>query len=278
MTGWRDAWRYADLRIVLPLTWAMLVVLFFSFSSGKRGVYILPALPAVCLAMAPVLVQKWSRAGLRRVLFGLALSIGILCLLLGGYVFAMPTLRADWNALYGVDAPAPLLTIGLLTILCCGLARVKHAAVAWFATLIIVLSITGLWINPAMNSIRSSEAFVRHVESLSAGAVEFGCVGCREENLLMSRRPSVNFGHARWLDWEQEADDAAAWFAQREGRVLLVNEGVRQRCFADSTQQALQDGNREAWFLISAGVDAACVQRGDAAAALSYTPRSKGNR
>jgi 4-amino-4-deoxy-L-arabinose transferase-like glycosyltransferase len=272
VTTWRGAWRAGELRIVLPLIWALLVLLFFSISSGKRGVYILPALPAVCLAMAPVLVQQWSRAGVRRVLFGLALAIGVLCLLLGGYVLAMPKLRAEWLSLYGIDAPGPLLSIGVLTVLCCAIARVKYAGVAWFATLAVVLSIAGLWINPAMNPIRSSEAFVRRVEAMTAGAAELGCVGCKEEYLLMSQRVTVNFGHARWQDWEQEADDAAAWFAQKAGRVLLVNDRVRQRCFADNTQRALQDGNREAWFLIGAGVDSACVQRGDASAALTYTP------
>ncbi|HSD68479.1 MAG TPA: glycosyltransferase family 39 protein, partial [Woeseiaceae bacterium] len=98
-TGWRDALRSRDLRTALLLSWALLLLLFFSMSSGKRGVYILPALPAVCLAMAPVLVRKWSRPGLRRVLLGLSLSIGLLCLLSGAYLLAMPQQRSDMAAL-----------------------------------------------------------------------------------------------------------------------------------------------------------------------------------
>lgn len=270
--GWRDSWRSRDLRIALLLAWALLVLLFFSMSSGKRGVYILPALPAVCLAMAPVLVQKWSRVGLRRVLLGLALLIGLLSLLSGAYLLAMPHLRSDLAARFGIDPPGPLLGIGLLTLFWCALTRVRHAYVAWLGTLATVLIIVGLWINPAINPVRSSEAFVRRVEGLTASVAEFGCVTCREENLLMSQRVTVNFGHARWSDWEQEADDAAAWFAGKPGRMLLVNERVRQRCFAHSTLQPLQDGNREPWFLISAGVHADCVRRGHASAALTYIP------
>jgi 4-amino-4-deoxy-L-arabinose transferase-like glycosyltransferase len=57
----------------------VLVVLFFSFSTGKRGVYILPALPAFCLILAPVLVQLWTRAGVRRVFLGLAVFISAVC-------------------------------------------------------------------------------------------------------------------------------------------------------------------------------------------------------
>ena len=43
-----------------------LVVLFFSLSSGKRGVYILPALPAVALASAPYLIELTQRRAVQR--------------------------------------------------------------------------------------------------------------------------------------------------------------------------------------------------------------------
>ena len=148
------------------------------------------------------------------------------------------------------------------------------AAVVWLATLATVLVVFGLWVNPAMNPIRSSEAFVRRIEALTTSVSELGCVACREENLLMSHRVTANFGHARWGDWEQQADDAAAWFAEKPGRVLLVNERVQQRCFADSTVQPLEDGNRDRWFLVSESVAADCVARGNSAAALTYVPRN----
>jgi hypothetical protein len=205
-------------------------------------------------------------------LFALALFIGVLCLASAAYLLAMPPIRSDLAALYGVDPPGPLLCIGLIIIVCCAPTRLRFAPVAWFGALATVLMVLGLWVNPAMNPIRSSEAFVGRVEAMTASVPEFGCVSCREENLLMSRRVTVNFGHARWSDWQQEADDAAAWFAEKPGRMLLVNGRVRQRCFADSTLQALQDGNREPWFLVRAGVEADCVQRGHSAAALTYKP------
>ncbi len=270
--AWRDAWRSRDLRIALLLVWALLVLLFFSLSSGKRGVYILPALPAVCLAMAPVLVHIWSRPGIRRVLLRLSLFIGFMCLLSAAYLLALPQQRLDLAALYGIDPRGPFFCMGFLNVLWCALARLRYAAVAWLAMLATVLIILGLWVNPAMNSIRSSEAFVRRVEASTTSFPELGCVACREENLLMSHRVTVNFGHARWSDWKQEADDAAAWFAEKPGRVLLINARVQQRCFDNSTLQALRDGNRDPWFLISAGVDTDCVRRGHAAAALRYDP------
>ncbi|MEJ7746857.1 MAG: glycosyltransferase family 39 protein, partial [Luteimonas sp.] len=50
---WRDAWCTRDARVWLPLAWALLVLLFFSASPGKRDMYILPMLPMVALAAAP---------------------------------------------------------------------------------------------------------------------------------------------------------------------------------------------------------------------------------
>ena len=51
---WRNALRSFDLRIALLSSWIVLVVLFFSFSTGKRGVYVLPAVPAFALALCAI--------------------------------------------------------------------------------------------------------------------------------------------------------------------------------------------------------------------------------
>jgi 4-amino-4-deoxy-L-arabinose transferase-like glycosyltransferase len=53
--GWRNRLRRADGRYLLLLGWVLLVVLFFSLSTGKRKVYVFPALPALALAAAPLM-------------------------------------------------------------------------------------------------------------------------------------------------------------------------------------------------------------------------------
>jgi 4-amino-4-deoxy-L-arabinose transferase-like glycosyltransferase len=270
---WRDAWRGRDLRIGLLLSWVLLVVVFFSFSTGKRGVYVLPALPAFCLASAPYLLQFWSRVGVRRVLLGLAMLVSLICLSAAVYTLLIPDLRAQTTQLYGIDPPGPLLCIGVLSAVWCALTRVKQGALAWFGALLVVLTVVGLWINPAMDSIRSSKDFVRRVEALTFAIPELGLVGYSEEHLLMSRRTTVNFGHSRWREWQQEADDAAAWLVAKPGRRLLVDDAVKQRCFMQHNGPAVPDGNGEAWYLVSSEhVAADCVRRGHAEVALIYTP------
>ncbi|NDB25610.1 MAG: hypothetical protein EB021_09250, partial [Gammaproteobacteria bacterium] len=63
---WRDDWRERRMAIWLPLLWALLVIAFFSLSTGKRGVYVLPALPALVMAAAPHLPQLFVRRSVQR--------------------------------------------------------------------------------------------------------------------------------------------------------------------------------------------------------------------
>ena len=63
----------------------MLVLLFFSFSPGKRDVYILPALPMTVLALAPLLPGLLRRRGVR-------IAVCALTVLLAGSL----TIAAAW--------------------------------------------------------------------------------------------------------------------------------------------------------------------------------------
>ena len=69
------------------------------------------------------------------------------------------------------------------------------------------------------------------VEQAAAGIAELGLVGAKEQYLLQLRRPSINFGHARWREKEAEAADAAAWHAAGEGRGVLIGSVGREGMF-----------------------------------------------
>ena len=84
---WVTDCRARRAEVGLFLGWAALVVLFFSLSPGKRGIYILPALPALALAAAAHLpeVLRLRRVGIASLVLaglfaiaGLALSIAYL--------------------------------------------------------------------------------------------------------------------------------------------------------------------------------------------------------
>ena len=70
--AWRRRLVRGDGRLLLLIGWVALVVTFFSLSSGKRSLYVYPAVPALALAAAPVVAGyvRWlaSTPGRRRLL------------------------------------------------------------------------------------------------------------------------------------------------------------------------------------------------------------------
>jgi 4-amino-4-deoxy-L-arabinose transferase-like glycosyltransferase len=269
---WRDAWRARDLTIVSLLAWCALVVLFFSLSPGKRGVYVLPAVPALALAYAPYVAELARQRGVQRAIFGLSACIAGACALAGAYAILHSDIRADVKASYGLDPLGPLLLIALAAVIACISARPARAFLAYASTLASILLIVSFWVNPTMNESRSGRAFIARVQHAADPAHELALVAFKEQYLLYLHRPIVHFGHARWRERQQEAADAARWLSERDDRQLVVNTEMKELCFSRAESTPLGEANRTEWFLVFGGTDANCVQQGDARAAIRYEP------
>ena len=103
----------------LLLVWIALPFVFFSLSAGKRGIYLLPVLPALCLALAAWLdrVRATSAPG-RRLVEGPALAL-LLCGVLGaGAAAALPWRPEGGAAAAAFDAGR----VGLLVVAATGAA------------------------------------------------------------------------------------------------------------------------------------------------------------
>jgi len=273
---WRTALCAFDLRIALLLSWVVLVVLFFSLSTGKRGVYILPAVPALTLACAPYLVELARRRAVQRVMFGLAAFIGVICAAGVAYLLLEPQSRLDVVSRYEIDPLGPLSTIALAIAVAIALAwafaRSAGGVLAYGATLASALLVVSFWVNPVMNPARSGAAFIATVEEAAGRQGELGIVAFKEQYLLNLTRPIVHFGHARWREAEQEAADAALWLSALPGRQLVVSEAVRSMCFAAARSRSLGMANRTTWYLVEGAADPACVERGNPGAVHIYDP------
>ena len=77
------------------------------------------------------------------------------------------------------------------------------------------------------------------IQGLLDLAAAQGADRLKEQYLLQLRRPSVNFGHARWQEKAAEAADAAAWYAAKPGRALLVHQKTLETCFEGMQAQEL---------------------------------------
>lgn len=269
---WRDALRAFDLRVALLASWIVLVVLFFSFSTGKRGVYVLPAVPAFALLCAPYLAQIAQRRGVQRAMFVLASLLGALTTLAWIYLAIRPDKRVDMIASEDIDPLAPLAAIAIAAMIVCAIARPWRGFIAYGGALATTLLIVSFWINPQLNDARSGAAFVARIERAADPRQELGLVAFKEQYVLNARRDIVHFGHARWREADQEMADAAAWLEGKPGRQLVINDDALAACFHGAPAQSLGAANRNEWFLVKGGADPACVARGKPGAARYYLP------
>jgi 4-amino-4-deoxy-L-arabinose transferase-like glycosyltransferase len=269
---WLRGWRQRDARQLLPLAWVLLVLLFFSFSGGKRGVYVLPALPMFAVAAAAHLPHLYSRRGVQWL--GLGLAVAVLSIALCGAVglhldiagIGAAARRGGLQSFVPVDAIAALSLLALLA-----LWR-RAPLLTWPATLLAVVLGWAYGGMPQLNEQRSGRLFVQSILESQPPDRVVAMVGYKEQFLLYLKRPLLNFGHRRSREGQQENYDAAAWLNAADGRVLLVPQDNMQPCFSTSPRQETGRGRGERWYYVSPPADVDCARRGDARRPLLYPP------
>jgi 4-amino-4-deoxy-L-arabinose transferase-like glycosyltransferase len=261
---WRDAWKARDARVWLPLAWVLLTVLFFSLSSGKRGIYIFPALPAALLAAAPFLTELYARKGVQRVslVLGLAITLPALVIATG----LVPVSRL------GLESVAPIIVFAGVAALLLLVAWRKRPLLAWPAVLGCLAVVWSYGITPLIDSERSGRGFTEAVVAQVPATKELAFVGYKEQFFLYADRPTVNFGHRRWLEGPQEAYDAARWINAGPDRVALIEANAAKECFSGSPQRIAGKTSGDTWLLVEAPADPACAARGDSTRAHRYVP------
>jgi hypothetical protein len=138
-----------------------------------------------------------------------------------------------------------------------------------------VLLIVSVWINPAMNAVRSGKAFIERVEQAADPNAPLGFVAFKEQYLLQAGRPVVHFGHARWREGQQETMDAARWLAESPTHQLVVNRASLEQCFRAADRKSLGLANRTEWFLVAGSTDPRCVREGMPNLAQEYRPPAR---
>ena len=272
---WRRDWQARRAATWLPLLWVLAVLAFFSLSSGKRGVYVLPALPLLAVSAAPHLVELYARRGLGRLSLALA---GVL--LLPGWALALGDLAGLPAARELLEGAEPLPRWPVWAFAAAGsaawLAALRWRPVlAWPAVLACLTVAWGVGGAPALNGARSGADFIRAVQTQVPPQRELGLLAYKEQFLLYLERPTVNFGHARWKEGAAETFDAARWLAAAPGRVLLAPESRLEPCFRPSPRQAAGTTSRERWWLLSAPVDPDCVRQGSDQRVIEYADPSE---
>jgi len=258
---WRDwarAWRERDARAWLPLAWALLVLLFFSISPGKRDMYILPALPAAALAAAPFLPALLARADFRRALHWLAIALSLLLLVAGLLALSRPP--AAVLALVserGLGEQARGLWWMLAAVGALGLA----AALAWrreglraLGVVLVALVLGyGFVAYPLLDPSSSARVLMQQARALAGPDATIALVSWKEQNLLQAVGPTIDFGYRRKADEQLRA--AAEWMRADPARrrVLLSQPREGGICLhgGPAAVRLVGTANRRDWYLAS---------------------------
>ena len=250
---WARRWRERDPAAVLLSSWIALVLLFFTISSAKRGVYLLPAAPALALLAAPHLGELAQRLSCRRVLRAAALVLSLIFAAGAGWLLFVDVERlAELLATYETGA-APLWTLFLAALAGAALALftpARQAAAMFAAFMLFCWQVWGWALQPQINVARSGGAIAARALDAMPGNAPLGLAHWRAQQILHLDRPVVHF-QGGGLTGQEETEQAAAWLGIDGERRLLVPAEHRQPCFLAGSGLRLGHAHRRDWVLLS---------------------------
>jgi 4-amino-4-deoxy-L-arabinose transferase-like glycosyltransferase len=265
LPAWKRRLQRRDPRYLLPLMWWALIVLFFSFPSGKRDVYIMPALPMMCLALAPLLPGIVRKLWAQRLTFvfgtGLALAMCVVGFgtLSGSQIFHRPFIVESGLSLSQAHARAWLL----IAISVWGLG-----CMLWFgrrrAPLGVISMLAGLWVlyglvaYPLLTDSSSARGLMVQVGRLIGPDAELGMVAWKEQNLLMADRPATTFGFV--TPATQQFQRAITWQAQApKKRWLLAEATALESCVDRTRAKRVGVSIHREWWLFKSDAVTGCL-------------------
>ncbi|GAB3346775.1 ArnT family glycosyltransferase [Lysobacter tyrosinilyticus] len=261
--AWKRRLQRRDPRYLLPLVWWGLVLVFFSIPGGKRDMYILPALPMACLALAPLLPGILRKLWARRVAYGFTAILAGVTLLAGlAMWFGDPGFEKRFVAERSIEDVAQALAGALVAIGACGVA-----SLLWFGRrrpiAAMVSTLTGLWVlvglvvMPLLNDSSSARGLMREVGQRIGPQAQLGLVAWREQNLLMADRRVAEFGFK--VAFDEQMRRGLTWQTQQpQQRWLLVQDEALASCIDQRQSQFLGNANRRGWWLVPGSASAAC--------------------
>ncbi|HSX62857.1 MAG TPA: dolichyl-phosphate-mannose--protein mannosyltransferase, partial [Tahibacter sp.] len=252
---WRDALRRRDARVLLPLAWIVLVVVFFTFPKGKRDVYIMPALPLLALLVGAQLQAIAQRPAFRRLVLGFVAALGAVFAIVGALAWSGHLERA--NRLVeqrGLEAGGQMLWLFVLVV-----GVVALASAAWWRTrrslLALALTLATLWLGysfwayPVLNDSTSAAAVMRRAGEIVGKDAELGLVAWKEQNLLHADRTARDFGFVK--PWHLQLAEGRRWLAEApERRWLFVLRTAFGACVDTNKATYVGHANRREWYVL----------------------------
>lgn len=256
LPAWWRRLRRGDPRFWMLLGWAVLVLLFFSASPGKREVYIFPALPAVCIAAAPLLHALMRRVAVRWTLLGYLLALALVAVglalsaLVGGGEWAHRLAQQRGIEVQTIQVFLYwLLALGVALLLIVAIAGLRRTGGAVVVSTAVLWVVYGIGLAPTLDEDSSARGLMLHVGEKIGPNAELGMVAWREQNLLQADRPVTDFGFKQ--PWHVQWAQAGAWLQEApDRRWIFVLEKALSPCVVRSQVVDAGQSNRNRWLLV----------------------------
>jgi hypothetical protein len=249
----RKAWIRQPVVFVI-LAWVVLLILFFSLSPGKRGVYVLPALPLLSVAIAAVIVDQKPARWLNALVVFVQISISASLIVFGILIMAESPLLENRLARYSTHA-AGLHEIGVFFLVIGGLwgaallfMRNRPVLTRFAVTIAVSWVLVSTWGYHLLEPQRSTRYFLETVENRLPGGAELGLVEFKEQFILFSRLDVTHFGYHSAVS-EQERN-AWIWMNEADSRYILAPAHIGMQCFDLAAGIDLGVMHRRHWILL----------------------------
>ncbi|WP_462174256.1 ArnT family glycosyltransferase [Pseudoalteromonas xiamenensis] len=237
------------------ITWVLFVLLFFSISTGKRGVYIFPALPMFSIVVAVVwhkIERENIRHWIRRVLFGFAGLVTFLLFAIAFVIVFKPQLlekkHGDYLPLLNELVPFIAIMAALLVLLLVKLRKSDAFQALAGITLVVWLAV-GFVVWPTADSYRTPDVIMEKAQTIMPNDGELGLVRFKEQFLMFASKPITHFSYL--ANEKTQFQRAWQWVFAKPNRFILVSDEEPWFCFNKNNAIELGQAHRRTWYLLS---------------------------
>ena len=245
-----------DRRSRVLLAWVGLVLLFFSISSGKREVYMFPALPMLALVVGALWARVHeSQAAARTGAFfqGFLYLLAVVLAGLGVTLKVAPDKllrKAPDYAELIATLSTPLIAMGVTLLVLLVLIRRRDLLERLAGSSLVVWVFVSLLVWPRVDAHRTPQERMELVEQKLAPTTELGLLQFKEQFLLFSHRPLTHFSYLAPL--EEQERNAWRWMHEAPNRFLLVPTDAKLTCLDAARTVSLGEAHRREWVIYGA--------------------------
>lgn len=239
--------RERDQKVILMIGYLVLMLIFFSISAGKRGVYITPGTPFLALLAAYWLPGLLQRRWPRWLLGFQAWLLSLTCLGLGAALLIHPQIVAKLG-----DMQSPWMIWVSLGVLSCAanLAFRKQVLVCILTTLALIWVHYGFWGYGIINDLRTPQSIMRQIDQDIPQTDDIVLIHFKEQFLLFSHRPLFHYGYL--ADEKLEVKDTASWVQEKPNRWVLGPLSDLDACYYPAKGKSYGFRHGEMWYLVNA--------------------------